>query len=843
MSIRAIADDAYSHNVVQQYCKKKLFKPAGSPAVALNPYAAPVDEEEGDLFYIESEKIRTTIITRVLEKDLVNWLTLAGISCTYSEKASYKGNRVEFPNHTLQLMEPADSKYAWQNTASVLIVEEDHNVFELQTGSGKCLHDDTKIRIPGGWRRMGDLRIGDRVIGDDGLPTTVTGVYPNGVVDLYDVTFEDGRTVKACGEHLWGCFYINTSPRKRWGVRNTLEMQRLIAMPNPRVYIPLPEPEDTQEKEFTVHPYLLGVLLGDGSLRRCVLGLSNPEVEILERVCALLPEDMTLTGGEDGLNWRLVGTKHGNNTLLNQIRDLELCNTKSNEKFIPSAYLEGSIEQRYELLRGLMDTDGYISSNGTTTYTTVSSMLAHGVQDLVRSLGGIAKITTKVTNYTYKGERKRGQLAYNVNIRMKKPSLMFHLPRKLARTNDDNQYSKDLKLRVKSIVKCAPASATCISVDNAKALYVAEDWIVTHNTKTAEKGVIRKGVIPAYITKPAYMAKWRGDVEEDMGLVVDTDFFVIDSVDRLMNMIHYGGDPATKAYLISSFCIDNYIHRWAANPEDYVDPDQIWEALGVGICVYDEAHEVFRMQYWSVLALAPNCILDLSATLLPDDPFLKARYAERFPTESRLSMDYNAYVDVIGLAFTMEDRKIAQRINRQPMYQHHVFESKVMKQKRTLNRYFDMLYKILDKWYLRDRKEGQKALIMLATRNMCTEFWQYVKLKCPDLDVQRYIEGDKYEVAKEADIIISTPGKSGTGVDYIGLVLNIIAVSVNASQKSMQMLGRTRDACITRWGIHPKVIYPICTNIPKQVTYYNRRRKLLAGRVNSMITMNTGIVI
>lgn len=499
MSIRAIADDAYSHNVVQQYCKKKLFKPAGSPAVALNPYAAPVDEEEGDLFYIESEKIRTTIITRVLEKDLVNWLTLAGISCTYSEKASYKGNRVEFPNHTLQLMEPADSKYAWQNTASVLIVEEDHNVFELQTGSGK--------------------------------------------------------------------------------------------------------------------------------------------------------------------------------------------------------------------------------------------------------------------------------------------------------------------------------------------------------TKTAEKGVIRKGVIPAYVTKPAYLAKWEGDVEGDMGLTVNEDFFVIDSVDRLANLIHYGGDPAAKAYLISSFCIDNYIKRWAANPEDYVDPDQIWEALGVGICVYDEAHEVFRMQYWSVLALAPNSILDLSATLLPDDPFLKARYAERFPTESRLSMDYNAYVDVIGLAFTMEDRKIAQRINRQPMYQHHVFESKVMKQKRTLNRYFDMLYKILDKWYLRDRKEGQKALIMLATRNMCTEFWQYVKLKCPDLDVQRYIEGDKYEVAKEADIIISTPGKSGTGVDYIGLVLNIIAVSVNASQKSMQMLGRTRDACITRWGIHPKVIYPICTNIPKQVTYYNRRRKLLAGRVNSMITMNTGIVI
>lgn len=498
-SIRAIADDAFGHNLVQQYCKKNLFKPAGSPATALNPYAAPVVDELGDLFYIECESRRTTILTKVLEKEFVAWLGKEGIKCTFEERTAFPGKAVVFDNHTLTLMEPPDGKYAWQNTAAILIAEDDHNVFELQTGKGKSI--------------------------------------------------------------------------------------------------------------------------------------------------------------------------------------------------------------------------------------------------------------------------------------------------------------------------------------------------------AAEKGAIRRGVITAFITKPAYMPKWVGDIESGLGLVVDQDFVVIDSVSKLVKIVTDGGDQETKAYLISSYCLDNYIHRWAESPDEYIDPDEILSSLGIGLCIYDEAHEVFRMQYWSVLAMAPNAILDLSATLLPDDPFLKDRYAERFPSDTRMNMDFNAYVDVIGLAFSMEDRKIAQRINRQPMYQHHVFESKVSKRKTTQLRYFDMLFRIIDKWYIRERQEGQKALVMLATRNMCTEFWDYCRQRLPDLDVQRYIEGDKYDTAKEADVIISTPGKSGTGVDYVGLVLNVIAVSVNASQKSMQMLGRTRDSCIARWGIHPKVVYPICTDILKQVVYYNRRRKLLSGRVNSMITMNSGIVI
>ena len=836
--IRLYADDLYGHQVVQQYCKRHLLKP-------LTPVGTKqdVDPEGGDLFYIESESHRITIVHITQEKALLNYLTTQGIHYSIEDKEAYQGNPTVFNKHTLNLIEPEGTKYTWQNSASILIAEEDHNVFEVQTGKGKALKNGTLVRVPGGWRKIEELEVGDTVVGKDGKPTTVLGVYPQGVVDLYDVEFWDGRVIPACGEHLWECFYVNTTEKRRWDVRNTNEMRRLMSMPNPRVYIPLIDAEEMPTADLPIDPYVLGALLGDGSLYNDAVSISKDDADFIEYFASRLSDDMQL-GSQHKCTHGVVGTKHGKNSLLEKLRDLDLAGSCSADKFIPSMYFECSIEQRLDLLRGLLDTDGTVGKDGgLVSYCSVSRMLAYGVQRLVHSLGGIARVATKQPHYTYKGERKRGKLAYIVTIRIREPSRLFNLERKKTLTRDDGQYANKLKLRVRSIKPCGSGEATCITVDNEDHLYVAEGYVVTHNTAAAQKGTVLRGVVTSYVTKPAYLGKWVGDIEDGLGLTLDEDFLLVDNVDRLINLVTYGGDPQVKAYLISSFCIDNYIKRWTEDPDEIPDPDQVWRALGVGLVVYDEAHEVFRMQYWSAMALSPYAILDLSATLLPDEPFLKHRYAERFPLESRLSLDYEAYVDVIGLAFTIQDRKIAQRINKQGMYQHHVFESKVMSKKQALNNYFEMLYKILDKWYLQERQEGQKALFMFATRAMCTEFFDFVKARCPDLNVKRYIEGDKYAEAKEADIIISTPGKSGTGVDYVGLVLNVICVSVNASQKSMQMLGRTRDGCIQRWGVRPKVIYPLCTTITKQVIYYNRRRKLLAGRVNSLITMNTGIAI
>ena len=362
-------------------------------------------------------------------------------------------------------------------------------------------------------------------------------------------------------------------------------------------------------------------------------------------------------------------------------------------------------------------------------------------------------------------------------------------------------------------------------------------------TKGAMKGIVVKEELPVFVTKPAYMPMWEGAIKKNLAVTEDVDFLVVNKVSTLIKLIDNPRNPKIKAYLISSYTIDSYIEQWAADPDQFTDPFDILPNLGAGIAIFDEAHEVFRKQYLSFIAMSPIAVLDLSATLLPDIAFLKKRYLERFPIDNRFLLEYNAFIDVVGLAYTMEDHKVAQRINKQSMYNHHVFESKVLKRTKTANNYFDMLYKIAVKWYLTNHKPGQKMLVTLYTRQMCEEVTKYFKAKCPNHNVVRYIDGDSYADACAGDIIISTMGKSGTGVDYVGLILNIIAVSVKASQKSLQMLGRTRDSCIDKWGIRPVVVYPICMTIPKQVTYYNLKRKLLSGRVNSMVTLNTGFCI
>src|SRR5690606_20945978 len=71
------------------------------------------------------------------------------------------------------------------------------------TGSGKALPLDARVHTPTGWRRMGDLKVGDRVSTPDGRSGRIVGYYPQGEIEICRITFADGRTAEACPEHLW----------------------------------------------------------------------------------------------------------------------------------------------------------------------------------------------------------------------------------------------------------------------------------------------------------------------------------------------------------------------------------------------------------------------------------------------------------------------------------------------------------------------------------------------------------------------------------------------------------------------------------------------------------------
>lgn len=355
-------------------------------------------------------------------------------------------------------------------------------LMDVAAGGGKAQPLYSKIKVPGGWATMGDMQIGTEVVAPDGTITKVTGVYPQGKRDVYEVEFWDGRITRACGEHLWESFDGTVRDPHRWAVRDTLEMKRLLEKNRQRLYIPLVEAEDSASIEVPVDPYLLGALLGDGGLRYN-LRFSTPDLEIVDHISATLTEGLNIRH-VDEYDYVITDACNNKNSLTDEIRKLGLFGKYSFEKFVPALYMNGSKEQRLEILRGLMDTDGTVNDHGVVSFTSTSQQLAEDVQYLIRSLGGIARISIKEARYTYNGEVHCGRTAYNVNIRYKKPSELFSLTRKKMRCKDDGQYAEKLKLRVRDIRLIGSEDVQCISVDHPRHLYVTDDFIVTHNTIT-----------------------------------------------------------------------------------------------------------------------------------------------------------------------------------------------------------------------------------------------------------------------------------------------------------------------------------------------------------------------
>lgn len=360
-------------------------------------------------------------------------------------------------------------------------------------GSGKAQPLSAKVKVPQGWSRMGNLRIGSEVIAKDGATTKVTEISPQGIKPVFKITFSDGRATRVTGDHLWKVYCARKYPIIPEIVTTDEIIRRLAGKAMERLmWIDLPDAEDSPHSDLPVDPYVLGVILGDGSISGSGVSITHPDEQIrlevdsrLKDNISTIPYDLSNPGhclvysiaNNDGIR---KGPK--SNYVLNYIRSVGLKGCRSHEKFIPPEYLNASREQRLELLQGLMDTDGYIDLQSTSSYCTTSEQLAKDVQYLVRSLGGLARIAFKYPFYRHEGERKEGKKAYNVHIRYKKPSELFKLAKKKVRANDNNQYAKTLRLRIVSIEALKPEACQCIAIDHPEKLYVTDDFIVTHNS-------------------------------------------------------------------------------------------------------------------------------------------------------------------------------------------------------------------------------------------------------------------------------------------------------------------------------------------------------------------------
>jgi len=355
-------------------------------------------------------------------------------------------------------------------------------------GIGKAQPLDARVLTPRGFVAMREVKVDDRVIGSDGKAHRVLGVYPRGKKDVYRVTFRDGSATECCDDHLWFTQTRGERDRGLTGavrslrdIRKTLRYGTHFNHGVPRVR---PVEFEVMGDRLPVDPWLLGMYLGDGYSSGNVV-ITNPEPDIQERIAASLEDGDTCV--RDGtMVIRVKAQRKTNRPAIMRAALQELCldHLKAQEKYIPAVYLHATVQQRLDLLRGLLDSDGFVTNPGSIEFSTTSPRLAEGVCFLIRSLGGSAKQTTKRPTYTHRGEKREGMLAYRV---------FASFPADVVPVSSKKHVAKwaapqwALRHTIRSVEYVGKKSCQCIRIEAPDSLYVTDDFILTHNSLLASK--------------------------------------------------------------------------------------------------------------------------------------------------------------------------------------------------------------------------------------------------------------------------------------------------------------------------------------------------------------------
>lgn len=355
-------------------------------------------------------------------------------------------------------------------------------------GLGKAQPVDADVLTPTGWKMIGNLNVGDLVITPDNKTATIVGIFPQGKKDIYKVWFNDGSYVESCLEHLW---MVSTKDyfrgNNKWKIKSLNEIKNDLYFTNTtrcKWFIPQVSPiELPQYKKLPIHPYLLGVLLGDGNLTtgRIKLTSKDPEIiKFIEENCLSNTMKITQSTVRD-IEYTLV--RNDKKPFINEIKlelsKLEMMGKYAHEKTIPSVYMNASLTNRIDLFNGLMDTDGWCSTNKALQYGSTSKTMAFQVKELVESFGGTARVSIK--NPSYKGKIYRP--FYILTIALPVQIIPFKLTRKLSAYTSRTKYIP--KRFITKIEFSRNVDAKCISLDENGPLYITNNYTVTHNTAQA----------------------------------------------------------------------------------------------------------------------------------------------------------------------------------------------------------------------------------------------------------------------------------------------------------------------------------------------------------------------
>lgn len=354
---------------------------------------------------------------------------------------------------------------------------------EVSRKNGKALSLDTPIPTPNGWTTMGELEVGDTILGQDGLPTNVTYVTPIQYNhNCYKVTFEDGESVIADADHNW---YIRNKNNK-CSVKTTESLlhnyKRIRKDGKGTEYmyrVPMNKPLELPEITLPIDPYVLGCWLGDGTSAKPEFSVHKDDLCMYDGFKDLFGEYKIYQDKRSNtLSISFAGDKGKNNSILrHQLIEAGVFNNKH----IPFQYLRASKAQRLALLQGLMDTDGTVSTKGECEFVQKNIDIANGLCELLSSLGIKYSRTTKIPKLNGRECNPVERIMFFTDKNLP----CFRLERKFSRLKD----TLNKRMLWKSIIDITLVESVpvkCITVDNEDHLYLfGRKFTVTHNTALA----------------------------------------------------------------------------------------------------------------------------------------------------------------------------------------------------------------------------------------------------------------------------------------------------------------------------------------------------------------------
>ena len=354
---------------------------------------------------------------------------------------------------------------------------------------GKALALDTEVPTTDGWTTMGEIRVGDLVFDAVGQPTVVVAATaPMSGRPCREVVLSNGTTVVCDADHQW--VTVDKNGRRygklRGRVRTTDEIARTLTYGDERNHqIPIAGPVQYPRRELPIDPYVFGVWLGDGTAKEAEVTCADAEIlrEIEEAGYSVAKQRtrplVYRIGGKGHTRHPSSGRYMRNTSLSSTLRNLDLLGAKR----IPDIYLKASVGQRMALLKGLMDTDGYVDTLGRCDLTSTKRALAIQACELVASLGFRATLAEKraMLNGVDCGPK------YEVQFVPNRP--VFRLPRKLARQKTLGRFHRFRAIA--DVREVASVPVRCIEVSSPSGLFLAtRSFVPTHNSSLGRLGLL-----------------------------------------------------------------------------------------------------------------------------------------------------------------------------------------------------------------------------------------------------------------------------------------------------------------------------------------------------------------